>query len=86
MRIPCPFCGSRDVSEFTYLGDASVTRPALGVTDPAVWHAYAYLRENPRGRHREHWHHSSGCRAIVKVTRDVQSHVIADASLEGGWA
>ena len=22
MRIQCPFCGERDVGEFTYLGDA----------------------------------------------------------------
>ena len=27
MRIPCPFCGDRDVQEFTYLGDATVARP-----------------------------------------------------------
>ena len=30
MRIPCPFCGERDVHEFTYLGDATLERP-----DPA---------------------------------------------------
>jgi methylglutamate dehydrogenase subunit B len=28
MRIECPFCGARDVSEFTYLGDADFRNPA----------------------------------------------------------
>ena len=27
MRIPCPYCGERDVREFTYLGDATLERP-----------------------------------------------------------
>ena len=27
MRIPCPLCGDRDLSEFAYLGDATLTRP-----------------------------------------------------------
>ena len=28
MRIPCPCCGPRDHGEFTYLGDATVSRPS----------------------------------------------------------
>ena len=27
MRIDCPHCGSRDIQEFVYRGDASVLRP-----------------------------------------------------------
>ena len=34
MRIPCPFCGDRDASEFAYLGDATVTRPDSSAPDP----------------------------------------------------
>ena len=33
MRIPCPFCGDRELDEFTYLGDASVQRPDRELPD-----------------------------------------------------
>jgi len=29
IRIPCPFCGERDHSEFAYGGDATVVYPEL---------------------------------------------------------
>ena len=52
LLIPCPWCGPRDHSEFTYGGDATAKRPA----DPQAasdedWFAYVYLRANPRGAH-----------------------------------
>ena len=75
MRIECPFCGLRDQSEFTYLGDATVTRPA--VTEPLDKHvAYAYIRANPAGPHRELWYHVYGCRSWLRVSRDVRTHAI----------
>ncbi len=51
MRIPCPFCGSRDAAEFSYLGDASVPRPdtAIGTAAEAAMYDYTYLRDNSRG-------------------------------------
>jgi heterotetrameric sarcosine oxidase delta subunit len=82
MRIPCPFCGERDVREFAYLGDATVTRP-----DPAAPNAeglffdYVYLRDNPAGPHRELWYHAQGCRSWLCVDRDTRTHLIAGASL-----
>ena len=33
MRIPCPFCGSRDSREFSYRGDATPVRPDGDDTD-----------------------------------------------------
>ena len=80
MRIPCPFCGDRDSSEFAYLGDATLTRP-----DPSApsaeraFHDYVYLRDNPAGPHREFWHHVSGCRSWLVVTRDTGNHAILTA-------
>ena len=82
MRIPCPFCGERDVREFTYLGDAGVTRP-----DPAdpraerLFFDYVYLRDNPAGPHRELWYHAQGCRSWLRVERDTRTHRLAGASL-----
>ena len=80
MRIPCPFCGERDAAEFTYEGDATVEYPALDA--PAEdWLAAVYLRENPKGRHREMWRHVLGCRAFVIVERDTLTHEVFGAAL-----
>ena len=72
MRIKCPFCGSRDIGEFTYLGDASVKRPD---TDEAMF-SDVYQRENPRGPMREYWYHAQGCRAWLEVERDTANHEV----------
>jgi sarcosine oxidase subunit delta len=77
MRIPCPFCGSRDIGEFVYRGDATLARPEQedGMFD------YAYLRSNPMGLHHEHWYHAQGCRNWLVVTRDTLTHVIPAARI-----
>jgi len=85
MLIPCPHCGERPHSEFTYGGDADVARPA----DPASaadeqWFAYVYLRDNHIGAHREHWHHTFGCSQWIEVRRDTLTHRIWAAALAGG--
>jgi sarcosine oxidase subunit delta len=79
MRIPCPHCGLRDLQEFSYLGDATLTRPDDLEASPAAMHDYVYLRDNPSGPHRELWYHGVGCRAWLAVTRDTRTHAIADA-------
>ena len=85
MRITCPICGERSVAEFTYGGDATVTRPAL---DASVedWSAAVYDRENPRGAHVEYWQHGMGCRAWLKVERDTVTHRIGAVTLVGRHA
>jgi methylglutamate dehydrogenase subunit B len=75
MRIRCPHCGDRPSEEFTYLGDASPKRPETN--DPAAmeqWFDYVYLRENPRGRIFEYWHHSGGCRSWLVAERNTDTH------------
>lgn len=82
MRIPCPFCGERDVSEFAYLGDATVDRPAPDTSDaPVRFFEAVYLRDNPRGPHHELWYHASGCRGWLRVERDTASHAVGRAVL-----
>ena len=83
MRITCPFCGARDQSEFSYLGDAMVARPAATADADATF-AYVYLRDNPAGEHRERWYHGQGCRAWLEVTRDVRSHAISAVEVAPG--
>ncbi|MEM8588617.1 MAG: sarcosine oxidase subunit delta [Pseudomonadota bacterium] len=81
LRIPCPVCGLRDETEFSYGGHASVKRPAMAETDPKAWMNYVFYRDNPRGRHLEFWHHVQGCRQWLVVERDTVSHVISDCRL-----
>jgi sarcosine oxidase subunit delta len=85
MRIPCPYCGLRDVREFSYLGDATVKRPdpdGPSAIDRFV--DYVYMRGNPAGPHRELWYHGSGCQAWLVVTRDTRSHEISAAEPAAG--
>ena len=76
MIITCPYCGPRDVVEFTYQGDATVTRPNLASADQDVWNRYVYDRANPAGKHSEVWQHSGGCRAHLIVERDTVTHAV----------
>ena len=82
MLIPCPFCGARDLAEFTYLGDATLERPDPSAPDAErAFHDYVYLRDNPAGPHREFWHHFCGCCSWLIVTRDTRNHEILGAEL-----
>ncbi len=60
IRIPCPCCGLRDYTEFTYGGDATIAWPALkeqtgevmpppSAEDLAAWNTAVFQRANPRG-------------------------------------
>ena len=75
LRIPCPWCGERDETEFRYRGDASRTRPAPDA-DLAAFTAYVYERDNPLGWHSEWWLHVAGCRQLLKVERHTLTHQI----------
>ena len=75
IRIPCPFCGERDHSEFTYGGDGSIQYPALDAS-AQEWHDAVFMRENPCGMQWETWHHNSGCRMWLLVERDTMTHEI----------
>ena len=84
MRIECPFCGSRDVSEFAYLGDASCRPAAPGPGASRECYEAAYLRNNPAGPHEDLWYHAGGCRSWLRVSRDTRTHEIFGATLVTG--
>lgn len=81
MRIPCPYCGPRNAHEFSYLGDATGTRPKNPSAPDAIlaFHDYVYPRGNPAGSHRELWYHANGCRRWVEVSRNTLTHEITGA-------
>ena len=81
LRINCPVCGLRDETEFAYGGDATLVRPAHNETNADVWLDFVFLRDNPRGPHREYWHHAQGCRQWLVVERDTLTHKIGGAVL-----
>ena len=80
IRIRCPFCGLRDHTEFSYEGDATVEYPALDASE-REWFEAVYLRENPRGPHREYWRHAFGCGAFLEVERDTVTHEISSVQI-----
>lgn len=81
MRILCPFCGDRDLSEFTYLG-ATLERPDPAQSEAAArFFEYVYLRSNPAGPHEELWYHESGCHSWLRVRRDTRTHEILAVEL-----
>jgi sarcosine oxidase subunit delta len=82
VRIPCPFCGERDLVEFAYQGDASYSRPEAGSQNAAHdFYEAVYLRDNPAGPHTELWYHVHGCRSWIKVRRNTRTHEILGTEL-----
>ncbi|HKF97982.1 MAG TPA: sarcosine oxidase subunit delta [Steroidobacteraceae bacterium] len=83
LRIPCPWCGVRDESEFRYRGDATRQRPAADAGIEA-FNAYVYERDNPRDWHSEWWLHVAGCRRLLKVVRHTLTHEIRSVEPPAG--
>ena len=77
LLIPCPWCGDRDETEFSYGGQAHVPYPEDpdALTD-AQWSAYLFVRANPKGPFAERWVHSMGCRRWFNVVRDTATHEV----------
>ena len=75
MQIPCIHCGPRDESEFVCAGTSHIVRPALESSDEA-WGDYLFIRENPKGWHRERWRHAQGCGQWFNVARNTVTHEI----------
>jgi heterotetrameric sarcosine oxidase delta subunit len=86
MLITCPYCGPRDLSEFTYQGDANRSRPDQSSTDTDAWNDYVYGRINTAGDHREYWQHSGGCGCHIVLTRGTVTHAISDVAMVPGAA
>ena len=47
------------------------------------WAAYIYLRDNPKGPHRELWFHAAGCHTWIEVERDTVAHAISEVAPAG---
>jgi sarcosine oxidase subunit delta len=75
LLIRCPWCGPRDETEFAYGGEAHIIRPPEPETlSDAEWADYLFMSKNPRGRHREQWCHTAGCRRWFNAQRDTVTY------------
>jgi len=75
LMIPCPNCGLREYTEFTFGGELR----DLGSPDPEADFRRVYLRENAPGPQPERWFHAYGCRRWLTLVRDTDRNVIIDA-------
>lgn len=80
MRITCPYCGPRDLREFSVKGAAVALERPDGPDWNDDWHDYIHLRDNPSGDSRELWQHSGGCGAWLVVERDTRTHEITSVT------
>ncbi len=85
LLIPCPNCGERDESEFSYGG------PATGFPDlQAVavdWHEQLHQRDDA-DEIEEYWFHQAGCERWLRLRRDLCTHLfgeLADSAGEGAY-
>ena len=78
--LPCPYCGSRNVSEFRYVGELS-TRPDPNATNAEEWRAFLYVRANPAGWTTETWFHRAGCRQHFVVERHTVTNEVRSSRL-----
>jgi len=81
MLITCPYCGPRDVAEFTYQGDGNRVRPNPMSQDIEAWNDYIYDRINLAGDQNEIWQHSGGCRSHLAIVRNTLTHKVSSVHL-----
>jgi len=82
LLIPCPHCGLRNSSEFTYHGEQH-TRPDPQEATAAMWRDYLYFHDNAAGSAVEQWFHAAGCRRYLSVARDTVTNEITEVRDRG---
>lgn len=77
LLIKCPWCGLREQTEFSYHGEAHITRPSVpaDISD-REWADFLFFRKNPKGTHYERWMHAFGCRRYFNMARDTVSGAV----------
>ena len=83
MIIDHPLLGPRDISEFIYLGDATLLNRPNWDDKKAEdnFYKYLYLRENVAGMHKELWFHQQGDRSWLVISRNTVTHEIIKVEL-----
>jgi heterotetrameric sarcosine oxidase delta subunit len=72
LKIPCPHCGLRPYTEFTFGGELR----ELGSNDHDEDFRRVYLPDNAAAVQEERWFHAYGCRRWLNVRRDTVTNRI----------
>lgn len=72
IRLPCPSCGWRSATEFTWGGELR----ALEAPDPEADFERVFLPRNVAGLQEERWFHRLGCRRWVTIRRDTRTNEV----------
>jgi heterotetrameric sarcosine oxidase delta subunit len=83
MTIDCIHCGTRNSSEFRYLGESG-KRPDPNTATPEEWRKYLYFHRNPSGWTTERWMHRAGCRRFLVIERNTATNEIRDVRAPSG--
>jgi len=77
LLVPCPNCGRRQFTEFSYGGETN-SRPAPTAA-PEELADYLFVRRNAAGAQQEWWYHRSGCRSWFLARRDTVTNRFLDS-------
>jgi sarcosine oxidase subunit delta len=84
LLIVCPYCGKRPEIEFSYGGQAHLTRAAQPADlDDQTWADFLYMRKNTKGLYAERWRHARGCGRFFNALRDTTTdHFVASYKVD----
>ena len=72
LKIPCPHCGLRPFTEFSFGGEFREPESSSPEEDfRRVW-----LPDNAAGAQEERWFHAYGCRRWLTISRDTLTNRI----------
>ena len=78
INIPCPFCGLRNESEFSFGGPVKPDRPDPNSVTNEQLVEYLTTVPNPLGAVQERWWHVRGCGTWLTIWRDTRTHDIVE--------
>lgn len=77
LLVPCPNCGPRQFTEFSYGGETNA-RPAPSAPAEEL-NSYLFVRRNAAGAQQEWWYHRAGCRSWFLAKRDTVTNRFLDS-------
>jgi heterotetrameric sarcosine oxidase delta subunit len=77
LLVPCPNCGPREFTEFSYGGESNA-RPKPDASVDKLAH-YLYVRRNASGPQQEWWYHRAGCHSWFLALRDTVTNTFLDS-------
>ena len=76
VRVCCPCCGSRAVTEFRLAGPAPLVEAIDPIgRDDVAWGESLFARDESGGLHYERWRHLGPCGRFFYALRDTHSGV-----------